>query len=345
MMVNGYQNKNVFVLWYAADINMRKELALMTDIELAPYAITQNTSRGRIADENHHPDDKRNEFHHDRDRIIQSKAFQRLSAKTQVIFSHERENCTNRRTHSLTVAHIAASFAVHLGLNTLAVNAIALGHDLGHTPFGHCGERTLNRILKDHNMPGFKHNYQSLLTVNKLEGKYKKYCGLNLMYETRDGILKHTGIGNKINIDYYDSDISESPEHPITLEGQVVSIADEIAQRIHDTEDGLKTNRIKIDELIKEKIMKDTLRYDKLYITNMLKGFHKNRKIIISKTIKALTKYYVYKTLESSHRNLKKHHIKKYDDVVKQDIAMIAWDKDLFEDDDRYKVKRRKLIL
>ena len=320
----------------AAEYIMKEKSAQMATIEFAPYAITVHDSNGRIEKEEHLPSDKRNEFHRDLDRIIQSEAFQRLRAKTQVIYSQERGHSTNRLTHSLAVAHIAESFAFHLGLNTFAVNAIALGHDLGHTPFGHCGERALDRILKDHNMPGFKHNYQSLLTVNKIEKRYKNNCGLNLMYETRDGILKHTCTGNKINVGYYDPDISGNTEHPTTLEGQIVSISDEIAQRIHDTADGLRTNRIKINELIKEKIIQDSLKYEKLKVANFLQGSYENREIINSKTIKTLTNYYIYKTLENAGRNLKKHHIKKYDDVVKHDISIIAWGKDFTKDDEMY---------
>ena len=307
----------------------------MINSDFAPYAINIHNSRGRIEEE-YLPKDNKNEFHRDLDRIIQSEAFKRLGAKTQVIYSIGSGPSTNRLTHSLAVAHIAESFAVHLGLNTFAVNAMALGHDLGHTPFGHCGERVLNRVLIDHNMPGFRHNYQSLLTVNKIEKRYKNICGLNLMYETRDGILKHTCTGDKINIGYYDSDITSNAEHPITLEGQVVGISDEIAQRIHDTADGLRTNRIDINELIKQEIIQDSLRYSKLNIANLLAGFHEDKQIIISKIIKSLTNYYIYKTIDNAERNLKKYHIKYYDDVTKHDISIIAWDKEFLQDDEMY---------
>jgi dGTPase len=308
----------------------------VNNIEFAPYAINFHNSRGRIYREEHLPAEKRNEFHRDLDRIIQTQAFQRLRSKTQVIYSLEGGHSTNRLTHSLTVAHIAQSFAAYLGLNTFAVLAIALGHDLGHTPFGHSGERALNDILKDHNMPGFKHNYQSLLTVNKLAKRFDNNCGLNLLYETRDGILKHTCKGNMINVGYYDSEISGSAEHPITLEGQIVGISDEIAQRIHDTADGLRTDRIKINELIKENIIQNSLKYDKLNIAGSLQDFNGNDEIIISKIIETLADYYFYKTLETACRNLEKHHIKTYDDVVKQNISIIAWDKNFFEDDETY---------
>lgn len=308
----------------------------MTNIDFAPYAINIHNSRGRIEKEERLPTDKRNEFHRDFERIVQSKAFQRLRAKTQVIYSQEHGHRTNRLTHSLAVARIAQIIALHLGLNTFAVRAIALGHDLGHAPFGHCGERALDSILKDHNMPGFKHNYQSLLTVNKIEKRNINSYGLNLMYETRDGILKHTCTENKINVGYYDSDINAETEHPITLEGQIVGISDEIAQRVHDTADGLRTNRIKLDELVKEKIIKDSLRYSNLNIANLLHSSHNNSEIVISKTVKILTYYYICRTLISSGRNFIKHHIKKYDDVVKKDISIVAWDNAFLIDDEMY---------
>jgi dGTPase len=179
--------------------------------------------------------------------------------------------------------------AVQLRLNIFAASAIAIGHDLGHTPFGHCGERTLNKILEDHSMPGFKHNFQSLLTVNKLD----EGSGMNLMFETRDGILKHTGYSGIVNIDYYDTDLSISTEYPVTLEGQIVGIADEIAQRIHDTGDGLRTKKFSINDLLKEKIIMDCLKFGNFTTFDMLFNFKKSREILIPKIISSLSMYYV----------------------------------------------------
>lgn len=138
---------------------------------LKRYAVTEDKSKGRKADEEFLIFDTRTGFQHDRDRIIHSRAFRRLEAKTQVVLIHESDHSRTRLTHSLEVAQISESIALHLGLNAFATQAIALGHDVGHTPFGHTGERALNAILHDYGMKGFKHNYQGVLVVNRLEKK------------------------------------------------------------------------------------------------------------------------------------------------------------------------------
>ncbi|KKL51099.1 hypothetical protein LCGC14_2298890 [marine sediment metagenome] len=220
-----------------------------------PYAMTDEKSQGRLLDIPT-TEDHRSQFQHDRDRIIHSKAFRRLESKTQVVVSNESDHNRKRLTHSLEVMQISDSMAYALGVNMSLTQAIALGHDIGHTPYGHGGQKALEKILEDHGLPGFKHNYQGLLVVNKFEDRYMDEGGLNLMFETRDGILKHTSIDSKkYNIRDYDDQLDGNRLWPITIEGQIVRIVDEIAQRTHDTDDALRTGRIEIDELLDQKII------------------------------------------------------------------------------------------
>ncbi|OEH86169.1 deoxyguanosinetriphosphate triphosphohydrolase [Desulfuribacillus stibiiarsenatis] len=198
------------------------------DIEaiiLSPYACKSKDTKGRrFADTRK---DLRTEFQRDRDRIIHSKAFRRLKHKTQVFITPEGDHYRTRLTHTLEVSQIARTIARGLGLNEDLTESIALGHDLGHTPFGHAGETVLDRIHPE----GFRHNEQSLRVVDWLEdGK-----GLNLTWEVRDGILNHTG-----------------PNKPFTLEGQVVKIADRIAYINHDIDDAIRGKVLTYDDLPKE---------------------------------------------------------------------------------------------
>ncbi len=251
---------------------MKNNIILPSRQQFQPYAINDENSRGRIIEEEFHEKDMRTAFQHDRDRIIHSKAFRRLEAKTQVVLTHESDHSRTRLTHSLEVGQISESIAIELGLNTFATLAIALGHDIGHTPFGHTGERALSTILADYGLNRFKHNYQGVLVVNKLEKRYQKSNGLNLMWETRDGILKHSSLKTDIDLDYYDSKLNDTP-YPATLEGQIVRIVDEIAQRTHDTDDALRTNRIGIEELTKEELVKEAITENKLSVDDIVEGF------------------------------------------------------------------------
>ena len=203
---------------------------------LSPYATLSSQSRGRL-----HPeaeDDIRPAFQHDRDRIIHSKSFRRLKHKTQVFLSPAGDHYRTRLTHTLEVSQIARTISKALGLNEDLTEAIALGHDLGHTPFGHAGESVLNRIMPG----GFRHYEQSLRVVDKLERDGK---GLNLTFEVRDGILKHSkGLGDIIP--------SEKDQVPATLEGQVVRIADVVAYINHDLDDALRSGIIGMSDVPKE---------------------------------------------------------------------------------------------
>jgi dGTPase len=210
---------------------------------LAPYAAHEAASRGRRHDEPRSP--YRGEYQRDRDRIIHSTAFRRLVYKTQVFVNHEGDLYRTRLTHSLEVAQIARTVAGALGLNESLVEAISLAHDLGHTPFGHAGQDTLNDCMRDYG--GFEHNLQSLRVVDELEAKYADFPGLNLTFETREGILKHCSARNARGL----GDVGERflrREQP-GLEAQLANIADAIAYNNHDVDDGIRAGLLTVDQL------------------------------------------------------------------------------------------------
>ncbi len=207
---------------------------------LAPYAAKSAESRGRHHNEPKH--DYRTEFQRDRERIIHTTAFRRLEYKTQVFVNYEGDHYRTRLTHTIEVVQIARGIARALKLNEDLAEAIALAHDLGHTPFGHNGEAVLNKLMKDHG--GFEHNRQSLKVVESLEKRYPDFPGLNLTYELREGILKHETIYDN---PLYPADLF--PSERGTLECQVVNVADEITYTCHDVDDGLRSGLISFDDL------------------------------------------------------------------------------------------------
>ncbi|HSW53153.1 MAG TPA: deoxyguanosinetriphosphate triphosphohydrolase, partial [Sulfuricaulis sp.] len=210
---------------------------------LALYAATDETSRGR---RHHEPAPAhRSEYQRDRDRIIHSAAFRRLEYKTQVFINHEGDLFRTRLTHSIEVAQIARSVARALGLNEDLTEAIALAHDLGHTPFGHSGQDALNECLRDYG--GFEHNLQSLRVVDVLEERYAEFPGLNLTFETREGILKHCSPRNARELGDLGKRFLEKTQPG--LEAQLVNIADEIAYNNHDVDDGLRSGLLALEQL------------------------------------------------------------------------------------------------
>ena len=210
---------------------------------LAPYAAHDEQSRGR-----RYPEPKpefRGEFQRDRDRIIHSNAFRRLVYKTQVFVNHEGDLYRTRITHSIEVAQIARSVALALQLNEALTEAICLAHDLGHTPFGHAGQDSLNDCLRPHG--GFEHNLQSLRVVDELEERYAEFQGLNLTFECREGILKHCSARNARELGEIGARFLQRRQPG--LEAQLANLADEIAYNNHDLDDGLRAQLVTVTDL------------------------------------------------------------------------------------------------
>ena len=212
---------------------------------LAPYAVSAANSRGRRHPEAEHA--FRSPFQRDRDRIVHSRAFRRMEYKTQVFVNHEGDHYRTRLTHSLEVSLIGRTVSRALHLNTDLVESLALSHDLGHTPFGHLGEEVLDGLMVGHG--GFNHNRQSLRIVEVLEDRYPDFPGLNLTWEVREGIAKHSG---RIDADRDPEFGQFDPDLGAPLEAQMIDLVDEIAYNHHDIDDGLESRLLKYDDLAAE---------------------------------------------------------------------------------------------
>ncbi len=223
----------------------------MSGAALAAYAADESMSRGRRRPEPAAA--YRGEYQRDRDRIIHSAAFRRLMYKTQVFVNHEGDMYRTRLTHSLEVAQIARTAARALGLDEHLTEAICLAHDLGHTPFGHAGQDALNACMRDYG--GFEHNLQSLRVVDELENRYAEFRGLNLMFETREGILKHCSLRNARELGALGERFMERRQPG--LEAQLADLADAIAYNNHDVDDGLRSGLLEVDQL-REQALFDT---------------------------------------------------------------------------------------
>ena len=221
--------------------------------DLAPYAVGPSNSRGRRHPEP--PPAYRSEFQRDRDRIIHCAAFRRLVYKTQVFVNHEGDLYRTRLTHSLEVAQIARTVARAMRLNEDLVEAISLAHDLGHTPFGHAGQDALNDRMRE--FGGFEHNLQSLRVVDQLEESHADFPGLNLTFETREGVLKHCSTANARQL----GELGERflKRHQPGLEAQLANVADEIAYNNHDVDDGLRSGLIELADLAELPVVSEQL--------------------------------------------------------------------------------------
>jgi dGTPase len=220
-------------------LRTREELERLEAQTLAPYAMLAGGTRGRVFAEPQHP--MRTAFQRDRDRIIHSAAFRRLEYKTQVFVNHEGDYYRTRLTHTLETTQITRTVARALGLNADLAEAVALAHDLGHPPFGHAGEKMLNELMREHG--GFDHNAQSLRTVDWIEVRYPDFRGLNLTYEVRDGIIKHSAFKGRAAAQEFD------PALYPCLEAQIVDFADEIAYLAHDIDDGVEAQMLTAGDL------------------------------------------------------------------------------------------------
>jgi dGTPase len=218
--------------------NTRTTLETIEEQTLAPYALRSRQSRGRFHHD--HEPHYRTAFQRDHDRIIHSAAFRRLEYKTQVFVNDEGDYYRTRLTHTLEVAQIGRTVARALGANVDLTETICLAHDLGHPPFGHAGEHVLNKLMRD--FGGFNHNHQSYRVVTELENRYPAWQGLNLTYETLEGIAKHESEYDLPNGEF-DHDTRAS------LEAQIANVADELAYNAHDLDDGLQANLLTLEQL------------------------------------------------------------------------------------------------
>ena len=262
----------------------------------------------------------RTPYQRDRDRVIHSTAFRRLKHKTQVFVNTAGDHFRTRMTHSLEVAQIARTLAKHFNLNEDLCETLSLAHDLGHTPFGHAGEESLNECMCDHG--GFDHNLQTLRIVTLLENKYYHFKGLNLTYETIDGLVKHNGpirdtseikkfLGDKFLKGKIKFNLNSS------LEAQIAAISDDIAYNSHDLEDGLRANLYKIEDLQKIPVLSDIIHNHKKYIKQ--KGIDLVIRQIVREIINAMVKDIILNT----ENNIKQRKIKSISDVLKCDEKIV----------------------
>ena len=279
---------------------------------LAAFACREETSRGRLHPEPAHP--YRGEYQRDRDRIIHSGAFRRLVYKTQVFVNHEGDLYRTRLTHSLEVAQIGRTVARCLRLNAELVEAIALAHDLGHTPFGHAGEDALNECMRP--FGGFEHNLQSLRVVDELEERYPGFRGLNLCFETREGILKHCGRRNARRL----GELGERflLRRQPSLEAQVANLADEIAYNNHDVDDGLRSGLLTEDGLGSVPLFR------RHYETVRTVAAAAPRRVQIHETIRAMINEVVTDLVETSRRNIRAAAPRSSEAVRRQPAPLIA---------------------
>jgi len=286
---------------------------------LARFAANESHSRGRRYAE---PGaDYRGEYQRDRDRIIHSTAFRRLVYKTQVFVNHEGDLYRTRMTHSLEVAQIGRTVAVALQLNEPLTEAICLAHDLGHTPFGHAGQDELNNCMR--NFGGFEHNMQSLRVVDLLEAKYADFPGLNLMFETREGILKHCSVRNARDL----GDIGErfiNREQP-GLEAQIANIADAIAYNNHDVDDGFRAGLLSLEQLRGQPLF--AAQYDEVH--RLYPGLEDRR--LIYEIIRRMINTVVTDLIDNSRNNLEQAQPTSIDDVRHAGEPLISLSDDIYE--------------
>jgi len=280
---------------------------------LASYAALDETTKGR-----RHPEESpayRGEFQRDRDRIIHSTAFRRLEYKTQVFVNHEGDLFRTRLTHSIEVAQISRTIARSLNLNEDLSETIGLAHDLGHTPFGHAGQDILNHCMRDYG--GFEHNLQSLRVVDELEEKYAQFPGLNLTFESREGILKHCALKNAKLL----GDVGERfiNKHQPSLEAQLTNLADEIAYNSHDVDDGLRSGLISLQQL-REVDFLNTL-YEE--VDKKHPDLPDRRKIY--EIVRRLISYQVIDLIETSKTRIESIKPETVDDVRHHDEAIISY--------------------
>lgn len=271
---------------------------------LAPYAAQESKSLGRRFDEPP-PPAYRGHFQRDRDRIVHSTAFRRLVYKTQVFVNHEGDLYRTRLTHSLEVAQIGRSIARALGLNETLTEAICLAHDLGHTPFGHAGQDALNECMRS--FGGFEHNMQSLRIVDELEECYADFRGLNLTFETREGILKHCSRSNAEKLGAVGERFIQRTQP--TLEAQIANLADAIAYNNHDVDDGLRAGLVTLGDLRQS----DLFRRHESVVTKSYLTLPERR--LIHEIVRRMINQLVTDLIEHSQATLRDNRIETLEDV------------------------------
>ena len=297
--------------------------------KIASYAVTEATSKGRAHPES--PHDYRNCFQRDRDRIIHSTAFRRLIYKTQVFVHHEGDLYRTRLTHSIEVAQIARTLARELLLNEELVEAIALAHDLGHTPFGHAGQDALNKCMSV--FGGFEHNYQSLRVVDHLEQRYPDFPGLNLTHETREGILKHCSKRRAATIGDLGQRFINNTQP--TLEAQLVDLADSIAYNNHDLDDGLRSGLIKVNDL------EESPFFYKIFSQAEQKSRQQDRMVAIYQSVRKIIDLMVTDLIDASRNNIKASKVETVEDVRGLKQPLITFSDALFKDHNQLKIVLR----
>ncbi len=266
----------------------------------------------------------RTDFQRDRDRIIHSSAFRRLEYKTQVFINHEGDLFRTRLTHSLEVAQIGRSVANALNLNVDLVEAICLAHDLGHTPFGHVGQDALNSCMLNVGAGGFEHNLQSLRIVDTLEERYALFDGLNLTFETREGILKHCSKKNAKTLGLVGERFLNNTKP--SLEAQLANISDELAYNYHDIDDGLRAGLLTIEQLCEVEIINNELKYI------LAKYPHLKSRRLHKELVRHLINKTIYDLIENTQNNIHKYGIESIADVRQSPVNIVSYSDDMYKE-------------
>jgi len=297
----------------------------MTGRKLAKYSSKSKFSLGRFHNEEFK--DKRLAFERDRDRIIHSEAFRKLEYKTQVFLIHSADYYRTRLTHTLEVAQVSRAIARKLRLNEDLSEAIALAHDLGHTPFGHNGEHKLNKLMKE--WGGFEHNLQSYRIVSFIEKRYPDFSGLNLTFETLEGLVKHSSkYDTPANFDLHKFNLHQNS----TLEAQIIDIADEIAYNNHDIDDGLKSGLIDFDDLY------SNVALWRMAVKRVTRKFKKlDRQILIHRSISHLIGILITDVVANTLVNLKKNSIFTLSDVRESKDRLVNYSDGIKKDNNELK--------
>ena len=302
--------------------NVKREelrLALQT---LSPWACQPEQSRGRRYPEDAAP--TRTEHQRDRDRIVHSSAFRRLVYKTQVFVNHEGDLFRTRLTHSLEVAQLGRSIARPLGLNEDLVEAICLAHDLGHTPFGHAGQDELNACMQA--WGGFEHNLQSLRVVDALEERYPQYDGLNLTFETREGILKHCSRANALRLEAQEPGGVAArflSGRQTSLEGQLANLADAIAYNAHDVDDGVRSGLITLEQLQAVPLFAHFHAQTLAAYPQLAQASEQRR--LLYETIRRMLSAQVYDVIDTTRTQIAQSGVAHVDDVRAQVQRLVAF--------------------